>query len=55
MRRPHVFERTAPRMGREPFRESQHPSSAARLLAAQIGLANLLESARLEAERAASL
>ena len=67
MRRPHVFERSAPRGDRTAYRESANPSVTARLIAAQlgsmidkangaglVGLGAHLEVARLEAERAAA-
>jgi hypothetical protein len=66
MRRPHVYERTAPRLHRGAYHEQADQASMARILAAQLrtmldkaeqagcsSIAPLLELARIEAEKVA--
>ena len=67
MRRPHVYERSAPRISKPPYDEPSAAALVARTIAAQLtimvekaygagqsGLADLLEVARIEAENLAS-
>lgn len=66
MRRPHVFERSAPRLSKEGYHEPARKAVAARTIAAQLGnmldrataadlptLVGLLEAALVEAEKLA--